>query len=461
MICCYTKHDMQFDDEGFKWIMKAPEDEDHLKAGEIWVTTHTFACHKSEVIKCIRMKPEFPLPPMLDRNFIENPPGKKKIRMIAHNGVGGGIGDCIGTLNAYRRLYDEFWRRGRHLEIDILCQDNKWMHTDHVMMFEPYVNMIIPGAVPLPSYCSYDVRTDTEGYTEDMDASGMHMYDYACKCMCVDTCGPHRPDWRIGIDPSTEVHEAVKDIPRPRALLNFFASSFRSIPKSHRRGLVEGLAAKGYNVILVGDRDNVEAARWAMKVSPKYRSRVHERMDITSRSLHHLAALCGLVDFVLTPDTGLMHMCGLAGVPTVGVFYSIEPSLRIRDFPNIVPFCPQVFRDGPHWGKHKPDLSGFDPRNNKPFYEKMAKLYMNPETVPGYGDTWRKISAKDILSLEGGPRIDSTIRTAPMRREDHDSSEPEPAATTSARPEGVSEEVHTPTEAAGDGCREVSEAKAQ
>jgi len=420
MICCYAKESMQFNDEGFKWIMNAPEDKENIKAGEIWVTTHTFACHKSQAVNCVELNPEFPLPPVLSREFIENPPNKKKIRMMAHNGVGGGIGDCIGALNAYRRLYDEFWKRGRHLEIDILCQDSKWMFTDHVMMFEPYVNMIVPGALPLPSYCKYDVRTDTEGYTEDMDETGMHMYDYACKRMCVDTQGPHRPEWHIGNKPFEEVREAVKDIPRPRALVNFFASSFRSIPKSHRRKLVEGVAKKGYHVLVVGHRDNVEAARWAMKVSPKYQKQVHDCIDITSRSLHHLAALCGLVDFVLTPDTGLVHMCGLAGVPTVAVFYSIEPSLRIRDFPNIVPFCPQEFRDGPHWGQHKPYLSGFDPKNNKPFYEKMMRLYSNPETVPGYRDTWKKIDAKDILDLEGGPRIETTIRTAPMRKEEDD-----------------------------------------
>jgi hypothetical protein len=439
MICCFAKdHDVEINDRGYKFQIKKPEDEDKLKGSEIFVTTHTLAVHHKGFVQGLALNPDFPLPPLLTREFIESPPLKPKIRMVAHNGLGGGIGDCIAGLDAFSRLHEEFWKRGRHLEIDILCQDGKWVWADRVYMFAPYINGIIPGGMLLPDYCNYDVRIDTEGYTDDMDASGMNMYDYVCTRVCVDPTGPHRPEWLLAETAIREVRKAVEDIPRPRMVLNFFASSFRSIPKSHRRKLVEGYAKQGYNVIVVASEKDAEEARWAMKVKHKHRSRVHERLEVTSRSLHHLAALAGEVDFVSTPDTGLIHMCGLVGVPTVGVFYSIEPALRIRDFPNVAPFCPEAFRCGPHWGMHKPPLDDAY-MESKELYERLARLYDNPEKVPGYKETWKEISVDEILETKPGDRIESVVRAAPLEEEGHAWRQSETTAGASERPEETPE----------------------
>jgi len=419
MLLVYAKHDCEIDDAGHKFRINAPEEPGKLRNKEIFVTTHTFAIHHAEVVQPVGMSKEIPLPPLLTREYIENPPMKPKIRMIAHNGIGGGIGDCIGSMDAFKRLHEEFWKRGRQLEIDILTQDGKWMWSDHIFMFVPYIHNIIPGGMDLPHYCSYDVMLDTEGYTTGMDASGLTMSDYACSLAHVDTEGPHRANWLIAESAVEETKEFIKDIPGPRAIVNFFASSFRSIPKTHRRKLVEGYAKQGYQVLVVARDVDAEAARWAMKVKQKYRSQVHDCTELTSRSLHHLAALTGEVDFVSTPDTGLMHICGLVGVPTVAVFYSIEPALRIRDYPSIAPFCPEAFRQGPHWGLHKPDLpSGILASNDKEKIEPLMKLYSNPNCVPEYLDTWKKVDVEEILAVKPGPRVESVVGIAPMEKPD-------------------------------------------
>ena len=171
--------------------------------------------------------------------------------------------------------------------------------------------------------------------------------------------------------------------------------------------------------MLVASPKDAEEELWARKIDHKYRSRVHDATKLTRHSLHHLAALVGEVDLVVTPDTGLMHMCGLAGVPTVAVFYSIEPALRIRDFPNVAPFCPEAFRTGPHWGLHKPAPTATGTmKTNEKMLRELARLYTNPECVPGYKETWKQIDVEDILAVEPGERIPSTIRTAPV--EDND-----------------------------------------
>lgn len=431
MICCYAKHDFVAEESGCQFRVNAPADPKALKMSEIFVTTWLFAVHHDNAVQPVQATDELPLPPLLTRQFIECPPSKPKIRMIAHNGIGGGIGDCIASLDAFRRLHEEFWRRGRHLEIDILAQDGRWLSSDQVYMFMPYIHNVIPGGLPLDVYCQYDVRTDTEGYTVGLDESNAHLYDYACELMSVPTAGPHRPDMLIAEPVAREVRQEMSCLPKRRLLMNFFASSFRSIAKSHRRKLIEGYAKQGYTVCVVASERDAGEAAWACEVSHRLRDRVVDCTKISSRSLHHLAAMTGEVDIVVTPDTGLCHLSGLRGVPTVAVFYSIEPRLRIRDFPSIAPFCPDVFRTGPHWGLHKPPPP--EGLKGRAMLEKLQRAYLNPEAVPGYHAIWRKVDVDEILSVVPGERCDDKIGLAPME-EDRAEGQPVPTDDSAHRP---------------------------
>ena len=419
MLLMVANSDLHVSDHGYEWDWKAPKTPSSMTLDEIMVGTHTFGYslrNRTRHLDREEVEAQVKFPPLLTREVVQSPPDKKIVTLCVINGVGSGVGDCIGGLCAMKKLYDEFWRRGRRLVIDLIVQDGKWIWANELYYYVPYINLVQPHAMPLSRFTRYDLYADTENYVVEMDASGLHMYDFMCRKFCVDEAGPHLPELWVETNAYDQVSEALECVPKPRAVLNLFASCIRRIPKFYAKKLAR-LLAEQYNVILVSRFGDAEETEWLEHaVGHECRDRIVNLTPIVSRSLHHLIALADQVDYVVTPDTGLLHICGVTGVPTTAVFYSIEPNLRCRDFPNVAPFCPEVFRKGPHWGQHKPlmlEAANMDPKE----YERLMALYADPEQYPGWKQTWQKVTPEEILATTPGPRQPSRVIRCPTRED--------------------------------------------
>jgi ADP-heptose:LPS heptosyltransferase len=64
-------------------------------------------------------------------------------------------------------------------------------------------------------------------------------------------------------------------------------------------------------------------------------------------------SIAGMVDCIVSPDTSLVHIGAALRKPTAGVFFSIDPDLRVRHMPTVRGYCPPAFRKSPYWTAHK------------------------------------------------------------------------------------------------------------
>jgi ADP-heptose:LPS heptosyltransferase len=104
-------------------------------------------------------------------------------------------------------------------------------------------------------------------------------------------------------------------------------SIWRAMPPHYVKPVLEGLAEKG-TIILFGKTE-----AWNADLRRLRKKNAINLLD--SWDLEHLIAGCSLMDLIITPDTGTLHIGAALKRPTLGLFGNIDPATRTTYYPTV------------------------------------------------------------------------------------------------------------------------------
>ncbi|WP_179404066.1 glycosyltransferase family 9 protein [Burkholderia guangdongensis] len=125
------------------------------------------------------------------------------------------------------------------------------------------------------------------------------------------------------------------------------STAVRSVPPALRAALVDRLAAR-YRMLIVG---------FGPLAHPAY-------VDVSGHApdtAHFIAWIAG-ARMLFSADSAALHVADGFDVPTLACFTTIEPALRVRDYPHCVPLAldvPDTLR-GMHASEHAADIAAVD-----------------------------------------------------------------------------------------------------
>lgn len=128
---------------------------------------------------------------------------------------------------------------------------------------------------------------------------------------------------------------ALATTKRPLIGLNPSCSSiFRAMPPEYVRPTIERLEGLGATVVILGKTEewNRSLARITSKNIVNF---------VNKTSEEELIALCSMMDVIVTPDTGVLHIAGALKRKCVGLFGNIAPHTRISYYPTVKVLYPK------------------------------------------------------------------------------------------------------------------------
>jgi len=115
------------------------------------------------------------------------------------------------------------------------------------------------------------------------------------------------------------------------------ASPVRVYPFDYLGDLIQGLVNEGFEVALFGqDHWNYKLNQW---------NGDHLLNFIDRTTLLECACAMELCDYFIAPDSGLLHLASIFGIPTLALFGNIKPENRIKYYPNTVALYPEFELD--------------------------------------------------------------------------------------------------------------------
>jgi ADP-heptose:LPS heptosyltransferase len=132
-----------------------------------------------------------------------------------------------------------------------------------------------------------------------------------------------------------EIENMKEAVKYPFILLNCsMVSAARSIIPKYVKPLCLKILKWGATVVLTGT-----SQPWNTFLKEISKTGVVNLIDKTTPP--ELIALCSLANFVVTPDTGTLHIAGALGKRTIGLFGAIQPRTRVSYYPNVRALYPQ------------------------------------------------------------------------------------------------------------------------
>ena len=122
-------------------------------------------------------------------------------------------------------------------------------------------------------------------------------------------------------------------LPRDKPFIIFLTATSRDDklwPLTHWRALGEKLTACGFNILLPAGsaREQERAKKIAADINTaKTTPSAGQAFPLPSLSIKELCALCGHARAAVGVDTGLTHLAGAVGIPTVALYTATEPGL--------------------------------------------------------------------------------------------------------------------------------------
>ena len=150
-----------------------------------------------------------------------------------------------------------------------------------------------------------------------LDSEEIHIVEKICKLALALNIEYNAEDIKMEYNYSKESEEYVLNFLKTQRLnsypiigINFFAGSdARFWGIENYKNLIKYLTEKNFNIIPISDIENLSIAK---KIIPEEK--------IFCRSFDELAALISKLDFLITPDTSLVHLCSIYNIPSVIFF---------------------------------------------------------------------------------------------------------------------------------------------
>lgn len=246
----------------------------------------------------------------------------------------GGIGDLIMLSSAIQAIKSE----KPSLKITLVTNYMGF----HVLGGAPFIDEMIlyQNYDPLDYHVVVNLLMAVEpeemgGFLRLKSYVSQNRIDIFHRLLCVEDA--ERKPW-LSLD-RTKAEMWERTIPRSKPLIGIHAgcsAKVRTIPPEILFDLIKMLT-KDFTVVLIGQTESWYADG-EMKLKELGGPGIINFIDKTDIS--EMIALVSIMDFVIAPDSGLLHIAGALGVKTVGIFGNIFPMTRCKYYPTIKAMFP-------------------------------------------------------------------------------------------------------------------------
>lgn len=277
--------------------------------------------------------------------------GKSEIKIAIVNAMSNSMGDHLIGMRAFdywqkkvsemfpeAKVIISFFQLNPHSLADITKQ--RADKIDHLYMLPSSTSKLMEN----DAFIDLGTLLLREGFNTE------HMIDFFFKALSIDpTTVPNeekRMKYTISEGPINQIKEvmdSIKSEGRPILLFHHTSTTpIRSLDESKAKRIVDEIIEKSeYFVVSTSDLN--------------YQNKRFANIRSHSSSFDHLAAIISQVDGMITVDTCTYHIADAFSIPTVVLFSSVDPELRSKYYPYVVPIMFES-KDGKLYGKHKASI---------------------------------------------------------------------------------------------------------
>ncbi|MEY3219363.1 MAG: hypothetical protein RIT27_720 [Pseudomonadota bacterium] len=273
----------------------------------------------------------------------------KQLKIAVMNGFGSAMGDSIMGLTALRTFYQILSEQFEQLQLDVFLRFDA---VDRLKLVYQQFNLIdhIAGMpVNVSTLLKYNAIIDFSGIISRYDqwASNWAMIDFYLAKFGVDPAKIPPLHKRNILEINKEADQSL--IPtlvnlRTKGKLLLFhpqtSSPTRSIPPEYHARFLNYLIEKTQYFIISITPISFENERF-------------QDISTLSKSFHELCCIVAHCDAILCSDTVIYHIADAFNIPTVALFSSIDPPLRIRYYPTVIGILLAGAKESPYYRKHR------------------------------------------------------------------------------------------------------------
>lgn len=272
---------------------------------------------------------------------------KTTLRVAILNGLGTGIGDTLVGLTALAEAHQQMQRLFRTVVIDVLVGVHCYQAVLPVYAQSPLIRAVHPLPITLADLAHYDVIFDTGSLMHREEADRLPYVDFFLRTLGVDyrKVDPARKRNTLRVDApvlsdTVAAIDALKADGRRLLLFHPTASGpLRSMPDERIDTVLEELIAHSdYHIATVVP-------------IPFQHPRVSDLSGVSS-DFQRLCHIVSQMDAVVCVDTSIYHIADAFGIPTVVLFTSIDPELRVKYYPFVDGMLLSGARDSGYFGRH-------------------------------------------------------------------------------------------------------------
>jgi hypothetical protein len=278
--------------------------------------------------------------------------GKSEVKIAIVNAMSNSIGDHLIGMQAF-----DYWHRkicellaGTKVTVS-LFQLNPYQLSDITRQWSDKIDhlYLLPNNVTKLMEQDAFVDLGTMLLREGFDTEPM--IDFFFKALSVDPNSVldknKRIKYTVGDETATQIQEVMREVKshlRPVLLFHHKSTTpIREIEDCRVKKIIEEIISKSEYFVIsatsLSDQQDIDSSRF---------------MDVSQYcpSLDHFAAIISQVDGIVTVDTCTYHLADAFSVPTIVLFSSIDPNLRIKYYPYVQAIMYES-KDGRLFGKHK------------------------------------------------------------------------------------------------------------
>jgi tetratricopeptide (TPR) repeat protein len=288
---------------------------------------------------------------------------KKHIKIAVMNGFGSAMGDSVIGLTALRTFYQILSEYFEKVQLDVYLRFDAVERLKLVYQQHNIIDNISGMPVDVSTLLKYDAFVDFSGIISRYDQWASHwaMIDFYFAKLGIDPAKVPPLQKRNLLQLNKQADQAVittlADLRNKGKLLLFHpqtSSPTRSIPPEHYARFLKHLIEKTDYFIISVIPISFEHPRF-------------QDISNISKSFHELCSIVSHCDAILCADTAVYHLADAFNIPTVALFSSIEPPLRIRYYPTVIGVLLAGAKESPYFRKHRME-------NNLPV-ETVQKLW--------------------------------------------------------------------------------------
>lgn len=273
----------------------------------------------------------------------------KHIKIAVMNGFGSAMGDSVIGFTALRTFYQILSNKFEKVQLDVFLRFDAVDRLKLVYQQHQIIDHIGGMPIDVSTLLKYDLIVDFSGIISRYDqwASNWAMIDFYLAKFGIDPAKVLQLHKRNLLQLNKEADQAV--IPtlvelRNRGKLLLFhpqtSSPTRSIPPEHYARFLNFLIEKTDYFIISVTQIAFEHPRF-------------QDISTISKSFHELCSIVSHCDAILCADTAIYHLADAFNIPTVALFSSIDPPLRIRYYPTVVGILLAGAKESPYYRKHR------------------------------------------------------------------------------------------------------------